>query len=745
MGKVRFNSSKKGDCDSKVATALPEVTNTNTKATSFVSSAKSISANWVSRHQEKITSNKDYRTNPDTGQSEEYVRDYTADWPGSIHSSWEAAKSANAAYIQADVDRYNNYATSMQTACNTLTADAKTRIDAIKTLLTALQAAVDSFEGKPVSLEAALEAITNGNLGANIDVSSITLEDGTTVDVVYYVDGDGNKFTIAEMTNAFFTYVGSAMEGAIANELMLDKLGITDEAERAKYRNNYIAGLGNNVYQLLGKGFMSVATTENIEAMYKDAMGSDDIAGDYASMLTESLFKDKDGNDVTGDDIFGAAGVGGVISGGVATAAGAAYSMKKADGTNKMHDDENVEKMEERQKKAAEKAEDLASDPSVSDDSPSDPTDTSTPDESKPDWADTSDPGGNYGGPGGNNGGGPGGDTPTDPGGNTPETDNRFTDLVETELPTEPLEIEFTNEEIDDMARDAFYEKYAVPEDLAERRQQDIALFEELYNSENRDALIQKFQEMGYDAAEAIGAANNKDIGLAAFLLGSQNQELTQIAQDFAKELGLGETFDTAYDNAPDYNDLFDGDAAVELTSPSTSEAIVEAKATLDETKTAYSECVESANQYIEDATKAKDNLDTIRASIEKAAGTDTTKWTDEQIEQYNKAAEDYNTAVTKANEQVEAAEKAKTSYEEAKENLQKVEDEYYDQIREEIQKQNGNYEVSGENGVTSGTTGTTGNDTMNGTTPGGTTMENQVTQQQNAEQDLIDQLFVNM
>ena len=225
---------------------------------------------------------------------------------------------------------------------------------------------------------------------------------------------------------------------------------------------------------------------------------------------------------------------------------------------------------------------------------------------------------------------------------------------------------------------------------------------------------------MGYDPVEALGAANNKDVGLAAFLLGSQNQELTQIAQDFATDLGLGDAFDTSYDDAPDYQDLFDGDAQVELTSPSSSEAIVEAKVEVQEAKDAYSTAVETANASINDATKAKGDLETLRASIESVSGKDTSKWTSEQIEQYNKAVESYNTAVTKANENVALAEEAKSTYVDAKESLQKVE--------------NGSYGDGTSNNPSD--VENTGNDT-------GTTPDSEL-KNENTEQDLIDQLFGN-
>lgn len=768
MTYVKFNTGKKGDCLSKVSAAMPEVTNTNTKINNYKSSADSICSSWVETYKYDVTDYKKTVTNEDGSTSEVY--DYsTANRAGTNHNSKKAAVDANAAYIQKDVDAYKRLAAAAQSACTSLTGDVNTHLTAIQTLLSALEAAVESFEGSTadISIEAVIEKLSGGALGANIDVQSITLEDGTTVDVVYYVDGDGNKFTISEMVNAFFTYTGTALEGRIANELMLDKLGITDPAERAKYNSNYIAGIGNNVYQLLGKGFFSVATEGNIDAMYQDAIAgkglTGDITKDYESLLKDALFKDKDGNDVTAEDIFGAGGVGSVIAGGAATAVGIGYTMKNEDGTTNMHSDKNTEDMNERQRKAAEKDEELKEEKSTEADTEAD-TEAETEAETEPgteasttpeqttespqkQWPQTN-PSGNSGGSSGDTGGSSG-----DTGGSSDdsttgdENGDGLVDIVETELPSEPLEVEVSNEDIDALARDEFYEKYSVPEDLAARRQQDIDAFEELFNSENRDALVEKFIEMGYDPAEALGAANNKDVGLAAYLLGSQNQELTQIAKEFASELGLGDAFDTSYDNAPDYMDLFDGDAQVELTSPTSSEAIVSAKTEVTEAKTAYTEAVNNANQYIQDATKAKGELETIRASIESVSGTDTSKWTDEQVSQYNKATEAYNTAVTKANEEVAAAEKAKTAYTEAKENLQKVEEEYYKEIREAIQKQNGYADESGANGTT-GTEGATGTTTTQGTTnnmTGTSTLENDTTNTQDSEQSLIDQLFVNM
>lgn len=771
MGYVKFNTGKKGNCLSKVSSATPEISNTDTKITNFESTAKTISNSWVDKFKEDVTDYDKTITNPDGTTSKQY--DYsTANRAGSTHYSHADAVAANENYIKNDVEQYRNLAASAKSECTEVTSDANTRLTAIQTLLNALQGAVDAFEGSTadISFEAVIEALSDSGLGDNIDIQSITLEDGSTVDVVYYIDGDGNKFTISEMVNAFFTYTGTAVSGRIANEFILDKLGITDPDEIAKYNENYIAGIGNNVYQLLGKGFFSVATESNIDAMYQAAVPGGDITADYENLLKGTLLKGADGTEYTADDIFDANGVASVISGGVATAIGIGYTMSNEGDVSSMYSDDNTAAMEERQTKAAEKAEELKeeeptevdteadTEPDTEADSEAeiepDTTPATTPTTDTPKWSDTPTSGGSPSSPttGGDGSGGDssGGDTPSTPVAGDNDGDG-LVDMVETELPTEPLEVEYTNEDIDAMARDEFYDRYSVPEDLAARRQQDIDAFTELYDSENRDALVEKFIEMGYDPAEALGAANNKDVGLAAYLLGSQNQELTQIAKDFANDLGLGDAFDTSYDDAPDYRDLFDGDAQVELTSPTTSQAIMSAKSEVTEAKTAYTEAVNNANQYIQDATKAKGELETIKASIESVSGTDSSKWTDAQVEQYNKATEAYNTAVTKANDEVAAAQEAKTAYTEAKDKLQKVEDEYYNEIRKAIQNQTGYADESGTNGTDSSggtTSGTTGATTTEGTgndSLAGTPLENGTTNSQDSDKSLIDQLFVNM
>lgn len=271
----------------------------------------------------------------------------------------------------------------------------------------------------------------------------------------------------------------------------------------------------------------------------------------------------------------------------------------------------------------------------------------------------------------------------------TVEEDDRLIQPEDDEIPTSPEVPTISPEDLDDMAKDEFFDKYGI-EDLDNRRRQEAEEYERLYNMENRDELINKFKEMGYGDAEAVAAANNRDIGLAAFALGSQNKELTDIANRFAEEYGLTDKFNTSFDDKPDFTDLYDGDAQASLATPYRSDAVMEAKESVTTAKEAYTQSVASANSSIDKATKAKEEMNKVRASIEAKSGTDTSKWSDEDIEAYNKATENYNTAVTKANEDAAAAEAAKNAYNTAKDNLAKVEDDYYNNIKSGIQQQNG-------------------------------------------------------
>lgn len=724
---ARYSPDGKTAAADIVTDCIAKCGDVNTKLTTFATDAKTESATWPGKYVK--TSSVEYGGDPIKDDQGNHKKDsngnlmYTDTYYKYKNNFENTEYNTDSAALQGGKDACNRdyvsphdrLATALNTAWTTLNGTVSEGLTKISTMLTAIETAATTFDGLSGSLQSVIDGIEGLELGANIGIEVNEFGD----EVMYYnvYDEDGNlvgRFTIAEMVNSFYTYTGSAMSGALANELMMEKMygskyaDMSDE-EKAKLRNNYISGIGNNVYQLLGQGFMSVASAGNIEQMYEDLTGNDysKIADDYSSLLAGKVLTDEDGNDITGEDIFDSLGTGSLIAGGAAIAASSAYNL----GEN-IHSDSNAEEAKERMdgykntKKEEEGTDETSEEKTEekSEETTEEKTEEKT--EGGNPWYDGGDNGGNNGG---DNGGNNGGENDTEAPSEQPtEESTQLVPPVEVEIPELEEQLEITSQEIDDLARDEFYEQYADPEALAERRQLDIDKFEELYASGNEEALVKAFEDMGYEPADALAAAQNRDIGLQAYMLGSQNREMTDIANSFAKEMGLTENFDTVYDNTPDINDYYDGDLNVALTNPNDNPEVVAAKETYDVAKDAYVESVTTANTSIEAAQTAKTELETIKAEIEAASGKDTTKWSEEQIKKYNEATQKYNTAVTKANEDVEAAEKAKTAYSEAKETYDEAREDFYDSIRREVQEQNGLIDP-GEDTMGDATTGSDG------------------------------------
>lgn len=526
---------------------------------------------------------------------------------------------------------------------------------------------IKSYRDSLQSIGAAIEKFdkeTKTNLSDVIDddggTYTVTDENGVVYDfsietvdgaeIIYYDikldDGTTTKVSIDELVNSLFTYEGITMSSIYSAGLMTN--GILDDGD-VKDIVSRVNAFNDNLLFGGAFGVSSLEDIEGVKAKYNVSM--EDV---------ENLKLKIDELDVHD--------VGSVVEGTVGPAAAILSAYTLTDYLNKEMDVPGVGETK--------------TSPSAT------PTTPPTPSTTPPTPSTTTQP--------------PTTTTPTDTTGITtepvttapvptnPEDDDRLVqvdpDIKIPEVQTEP---EIKPEDLDDLAREEYYNKYD-PDSLADHQAEMLRQYENLYNEQDRDKLIDMFKEMGYNDAEAIAAANNRDIGQSAFLLGMQNKELTDIANSFAEEYGLTEGFDTSYDDTPDFADLYDGDAQASLTAPYDSDAIMEAKENVTEAKDAYIESVATANTSIGAATEAKENMNEVRASIEAKSGTDTSKWTEEDIAKYNEATEKYNTAVTKANEDAAAAEAAKATYDAAKESLEQAEDDYYDKIRKGVQTQGG-------------------------------------------------------
>lgn len=561
-------------------------------------------------------------------------------------------------------------ANNIHTVAGTMINDILPLIKAYRDSLQVIGSAIDTFNKNTKTSLSDTDAIPGSGstytvTDENGGVYEFSIETVNGSEIIYYDikldDGTYTKVSIDELINALFTYEGITMSSIYSAALLTDGV-LTDEVV-----NDIVKDTGAFSDNLLYGGAFGVASLEDIE----NVQASYNVEMEDVENLKVKI-NDLDVN-----------GVGSVVEEKVGPAAFILSAYTLTDYLNK-----NLEV-------TGGGNDTVPSTPPPT--SPPTPPPTSPPTPpTTPKTEPSSDVGTITTNP----------DTEVEttvPTTSTPEEDDR---LIKTEPETIPEQITEPSVEpsdLDDLARDEYYKKYPDPESLSNHQYEMLQQYEDLYNEQDRSKLIEMFKEMGYNDAEAIAAANNRDIGQSAFLLGMQNKELTDIANSFAEEYGLTEGFDTAYDDTPDFGDLYDGDAQASLTAPYESDAVMEAKENVTEAKDAYIESVTTANASINAATEAKENMNEVRASIEAKSGTDTSKWTEEDIAKYNEATENYNTAVTKANEDAAKAEAAKATYDSAKETLIQAEDDYYNKIKTGAQTQNGAVE---------------GQDTPQGTTP---------------------------
>lgn len=561
--------------------------------------------------------------------------------------------------------------------------------DKFQNLIDALNAvirAVDTFEEHSGdSVSAVLGPGGTGGTGVEVDDLDFGANGTYTFDGTYFVSADGKtKYGLGELVNCFYSYMGMFTGSAIA---LAGIDGLTDD----KYRELLKAQVGavyNQTQAYLSKGYYSATNLENIEAMYKAAFPNGDyskVSEQYSAILAMYGLENYINNDVNGEWFAGAA-VAGLFAGAYQSDV---IAKEVGNGRTGPLDDDEAEKF-------IKEHIDKETDSGASEEPPA----TDGDDTGVGDTGGDTTGGGNPDGDG-SGGGGSGGGDPTP----TPE---EVVPLVETPVP-EPIEPDYTSESVDNIVEDTFYDQFPDDQALAEYRQGHVQEFEEMA-SRGDGSLSEYFESVGYSEPEAEYIAENKELGLSAFLAAKQSADMLSMSTDFAKGASMDmSTFDSRFDDTPSYESLVNGDVNAFLTNPNNDPTVGAAKTTMTEAQTKYNEAVDKANQSIEEANAAKENYDKVKAEIEASAGKNTKKWSDKQIDKINDAAEDYNDKVEQANKDSAAAQEAKEALDTAREDYDTARDDYLDTVRKEAANNYKEY-ADGTSGNNSGdTTGGTG------------------------------------
>lgn len=277
------------------------------------------------------------------------------------------------------------------------------------------------------------------------------------------------------------------------------------------------------------------------------------------------------------------------------------------------------------------------------------------------------------------------------------EPSDRVVNEIEDPVPEVPvMDKKLTNEDVDQLAEDKFYEQYS-PEELAEYRNNQIDEFNSLYDND-KDSLINQLNDAGYSINEAEALADDKNLGLAAFLAAKQSADMAEMSKSIAQGANMDMAmFDTRYDDGASFKDLVSGETNARMYNPNVDSNVANAKQEMNNAKARYDKAVDTANKSVDEANDNKDKLDSVKKQIVKKSGNDSNNWSEEDIDKYNDAVNEYNDSVRKANDDVAAAQNAKTDYENSKTTYENSKEEFYDRVKDEVLQ---NREASGGGGV---------------------------------------------
>lgn len=714
---------------------------------------------------------------------------YTPPCGSGTFDSAADAVGAQKAYNQKQKGNYVNALDSINSTITDAVEGAKKCQDAVIDALAKIRLAIDAFEETPVSLADAIDKIQGKE-----DMGEFSIDSVNGVDIVTYTytDEEGNQHqaTIAEMVNAFYTYVGTSMNAVVATKLFNPDMS---DADLESLLQGAVGSVSTNIDKYLRQGLFGIASLNNIRAFY-EALGKnyDELDSDFTGAFSQIQVFGKNG-DV--DELAKTIGEGtnSFISTSAAVLAGiaGAYSFVPTELPVKEQEvappstdtDPNGETGGQQgqpqptqpvQPSPTQPVQPSPSQPTqpIQPSQPTQPTQPApnTPSEDDPDEPSEDDS-----------------DKPTEENPDNPTEE----EIVKVKNPDsreglpETIEADYGKKDYDLLAREQF--EAQGDEKIAENRAKITEEANKLFEAEDKTELIKKLKEYGYTEMDINDIIKDRNLVTSALIEGDQRQQLTNIAKDLAKKDGI-EDFDSKYDDGQCCHNFYDGTNEALLGNMSKDPTVATAKEALNDATTKYTDSVKTSQEAITKVNEAEKAIQSTTDEIVKDVAADTknwstaeqkkynaelkeaqdkfikengdatkwdstkvneyqkiendlkdkyveevqkdsTKWSNEQIEKYNKSVDNYNEVLKDANTKYEATKAAKTAYDNSKDSYEKTCETFIKKVKEANKKDtiqsdpidgdDGSKYVTDPSTNPSGNTGDTGNTSGTGNTVG--------------------------
>lgn len=221
---------------------------------------------------------------------------------------------------------------------------------------------------------------------------------------------------------------------------------------------------------------------------------------------------------------------------------------------------------------------------------------------------------------------------------------------------------------------------------INEKRIQLVAEANELFDMSDHSLLKQKLQGYGYTESEIESIMADRNATINAIVNGETKKELAQISNRLATEANVT-NYQSKYSQPSSLSQLYSDDSKKMLAVASSDENVMNAYQKYQDAEGRYQKIADEASELIKNTETTKTDLDRIKANIEQISSSDKSKWTPEQVEQYNNAVNAYNNAVEQANSKLDELDVIKTEYEAAQAEYDATRDYVLSQMIEEQKK----------------------------------------------------------
>lgn len=177
----------------------------------------------------------------------------------------DAIDSAAKQSYDAQINTYNGCSNRVAEMASRI-SNYKSSFEGLKSSLESIEKAVREFEesNKVVNIDQIVDGLINsGQIDtSSFDVDKFSYEVVDGVTVMYY-ELDGEKVTISDMINAFYTYTGMSMSANIEGRYLAEKMGVAFDEN---YQMNILNGVNGVMDESFTSNLFGIADIDSINA-----------------------------------------------------------------------------------------------------------------------------------------------------------------------------------------------------------------------------------------------------------------------------------------------------------------------------------------------------------------------------------------------------------------------------------------------------------------------------------------------